>query len=95
VDLYIERGTERVPADGRYHVVERGEIIGSYRPLRSAQRCYQRRLKELKFVPKVQDAPTSDEQLRNENLERDLLRSASYWAESYRHSGGGGRLRHR
>jgi hypothetical protein len=95
IDLYIERGTERVPMDRRYHVLETGQLVGSFRGLRAAQRCYQERLAALNYVPERADTPSTEEQLRRENLERDLLRSASYWAESYRHSGGGGKLRHR
>jgi len=95
VDLYIERGTERVPSDRRYHVLEAGAVVGSFRGLRAAQRCYQLRLAALNYVPERSDTPSTEEQLRRENIERDLLRSASYWAESYRHGGGGGKLRHR
>src|SRR4051812_24109170 len=95
IDLYIERGTERVPPDGRYHVVHGGKVVGSYRGLRGAQACYRNRLAESGYVPAPSPQLSADEQLRHENIERDLLRSASFWAESHRYGGGGGRLRHR
>jgi hypothetical protein len=95
IDLFIERGTERVPADGRYHVVQAGEVVGSYRGLKAAQRRYRQQLDAIGYVPAPRAELSTDEQLRREDLERDLLRSASFWAESYRHGGGGGKLRHR
>lgn len=95
IDLFIERGTDRVPQDQRFHVIETGAVIGSFRTLRAAQRLYQERLTALHFAPTPAAVISTDEQLRRENLERDLLRSASYWAESYRHGAGGGKLRHR
>jgi hypothetical protein len=95
IGLYIERATERVPNDGRYHVLHDGALVGSYRGLKGAQLCYRRRLEESGYKPAVAKTPSAEEQLRHENIERDLLRSASFWAESYRHGAGGGRLRHR
>ncbi|HEY7293752.1 MAG TPA: hypothetical protein VH916_01880 [Dehalococcoidia bacterium] len=95
IDLFIERDTERVPCDHRYHVVECGVVIASYRSLRAAQRRYQERLLALNYTPVPAEPVSAEERLRTENLERDLLRSASYWAESYRYGGGGGKLRHR
>ena len=95
IDLYIERATGRVPCDGRFHVVYQGEILSSFRSLRAAQRCYHERQEALGYVPPPIETPSVEERLRNEDLERDLLRSASYWAESHRHSSGGGKLRHR
>jgi hypothetical protein len=95
IDLYIERGTERVPADGRYHVVHAEQVVGSYRGLRGAQACYRSRLAASGYVPAAPPRLSAEEQLRHENIERDLLRSASFWAESHRYGGGGGRLRHR
>lgn len=95
IDLYIERSTERVPADGWFHVLLCGEVLGSFRTLRSAQRCYRQQQDALGYLPPVCESPSADELLRREDLERDLLRSASYWAESHLFSGGGGKLRHR
>jgi hypothetical protein len=95
IDLYIERGTERVPADGGYHVLHEGELVGSFRSLRAAQRDYHHRQETLGYSPPPCVLPSIEERLRNEDLERDLMRSASYWAESHRFGGGGGKLRHR
>jgi hypothetical protein len=95
LDLFIERWTDRVPADGRYHVVVAGNVVGSFRSLRGAQHCYRRQQDVLGFVPAPAPSGTAAERLRREDLERDLLRSASFWAESHKYSSGGGRLRHR
>jgi|SRR5579883_322686 hypothetical protein len=95
IDLYIERGTERVPADGRYHVTLQGAVVGSFRSLKGAQSCYRRKLHESGYTPQPQPQMSAEEQLRHENIERDLLRSASFWAESHRYGAAGGRLRHR
>lgn len=95
IDLYIERGTERVPGDGRFYIVYQGAVVAGFRGLKAAQRCYQERQRAIGYVPPPVQTPSADERLRNEDLERDLLRSASYWAESHRHGSGGGKLRHR
>ncbi len=95
IGLYIERGTGRVPGDGRYHVLHQEAVIGSFRSLRGAQRCYHEQQKLIGYVPPPCILPSVDERLRNEDLELDLMRSASYWAESHRFGGGGGKLRHR
>ena len=95
IDLYIERGTDRVPADGRFYIVLRGETVGSFRSLRAALRRYREQQGLLGYAPPSGEGATAFERLRHEDLERDLLRSASYWAESHRFTGGGGKLRHR
>src|SRR5579871_3021661 len=87
LDLYIERGTERVPNDRRYHVVHQGDLVGSFRNLRAAQLCYKRKQDALGFVVTPEPIAT-DELLRREDLERDLLRTASFWAESHRFAAG-------
>ena len=95
IDLYIERCTERTPADGRYHVLKDGVVVGSFRGLKGAQACYRSRLEASGYTPTPLPQRSTEEQIRHENIERDLLRSASFWAESYRHGSGGGKLRHR
>lgn len=45
--LSIEEGTDGVPGDGRYYVVEVGSAFRGYRTLRDAQRRYEVRKGEL------------------------------------------------
>ncbi len=45
--LSIEEGTDGVPGDGRYYIVEVGAAGRSYRTLRDAQRRYEVRKAEL------------------------------------------------
>jgi hypothetical protein len=40
--LSLERATDNVPKDGRFHVILNGTVVGSYRSLKSAQTKYQK-----------------------------------------------------
>lgn len=39
--ISLERATENVPDDGRFHLLVNGKIIGSFRSEKQAQGCYQ------------------------------------------------------
>jgi hypothetical protein len=48
--LSIEEGTDGVPGDGRYYVVEVGSAGRGYRTLRDAHRRYEARKAELQTL---------------------------------------------
>ena len=54
--LSIEEGTEGVPSDGRYYVVEVGRTGRGYRTLRDANRRYEARKAELQLIAAAANA---------------------------------------
>ena len=90
LDLSIERYTEAVPSDGKYHVLRNGEIFGSFRYLKQAQDAFRKLVQESGFKPNPSRSKGSASQtMTDQYLETKEL----YWADSYKHRprGGGGR----
>lgn len=81
----IHRGTDEVPADGRYHVIVDGKIVLSTRVEAAALIEYEERREERK--------PGGREQLQREREAADLRshRSESWAAKSTRDARKGGR----
>lgn len=52
IDLYVEQGTERVPDDGRYYMVLRGQVIENEPNLKRALG----RLQQLRMNPPTDEA---------------------------------------
>ncbi|MEW6202699.1 MAG: hypothetical protein AB1546_12025 [bacterium] len=57
-DLFLEEGTNRVPNDGKFHIIKNGKIIGSYKTLRKAQEAYLNILQNIEYTP--QKSPSED-----------------------------------
>ena len=88
LNLSIERATEAVPDDGKYHVLRSGELLGSYRILKRAQEVFRRVVQESGYAPKPSDSgKTASEMLTDRYMEAKDL----YWSDSHKHRGGGGR----
>ena len=49
--ISIEQGTDKVPADNKYHVINDGCIVGSFRGLKAAQAIYQKLIAEKNLPP--------------------------------------------
>ena len=94
IDLFVEKGTARVPDDGKFHVIYQGEIRASFRGKSRAITEYKRIIEEIGYTPPKPKQEDKSKILARESIERDLDRIASYWdrAESYRT---GGKLRYR
>ena len=90
LDLSIERYTEAVPSDGKYHVLRKGAIVGSFRQLKQAQEAFRKLVQESGFKPKPLKRSGSAAQLMTDQYldAKDL-----YWADSYKHRPKGGRGR--
>ena len=89
VQLSIEKDTETVPKDGKYYVVHKGEIKGAYKSMKSAQRLFSELVKEIGYTPSIKsERKKSASELATD---RYLEEKDFYWADSYRHRGGGGR----
>ncbi|MFN8533619.1 MAG: hypothetical protein U0556_08740 [Dehalococcoidia bacterium] len=94
IDLWVKRATADVPNDGRYHVVQHGGIVASFRQKAAALAKYQALRAESGYMPPQKNDPTRDEMLRREDIARDLDRGFDYWNSAFGHrSGGKGRNR--
>ena len=86
--LSIERATESTPDDGKYHVIHKGKAIGSFRILKQAQELFRQVIEESGYNPTPATHGKTTSQMMTERYmeSKDL-----YWADSYKHRGGGGR----
>jgi hypothetical protein len=80
-DLYIERYTARVPQDGKWYVIHRNEIVGSYRSLKAAQTRYQTILTEIGHTLPKSEPFDSTQALRSEAQDEFVARQEMYWAK--------------
>lgn len=87
--LAIERGTSRVPPDGKFHIVKSGRIVQSFRSRKLAEERFRELVTESGFKPEVADAEQTGR--LDESVERYLLAKAIFWAEGPKYKGKGGR----
>ena len=86
--LSIERATEATPDDGKYHLIHNGRSLGSYRALKPAQEAFRQVVQESGYKPSPSaPAKTASQMMTERYMEAKEL----YWADSYKHRGGGGR----
>ncbi len=98
LELSIERGTSAVPADGKYHVTLRGQIIFSSRSQKKALAFYRTEREKLFEVHGRPEPPQLDREqwLREERVSGDIRAMHSEWLHAYgpkigRKGGKGGR----
>jgi len=89
--LTIERHTENVHHDRRFHLLKDGEIIRSFTSERKAVESLYKLLDEIGYKP----PPVEKEHLspQEEDLERYFHAKELYWGESYRYQEKGGKGR--
>ena len=88
LNLSIERFTEEVPSDGKYHVLKKGELLGSFRSLKQAQTLFRELVQDSGYKP---NPPESGKTASEVATERYMEAKDLYWADSYKYRGGGGR----
>ncbi|MFQ6127046.1 MAG: hypothetical protein ACE5R6_20920 [Candidatus Heimdallarchaeota archaeon] len=89
--LSVERHTENVPHDRRFHLLKDGEIIGSFTSESKAVEGLHKLLDEIGYEsPPSEEKPPSPFE---EDLERYFYGKEVYWGESYKYQekGGSGR----
>lgn len=90
--LAIEQNTEHVPHDNRYYVLRNGTVVVGYPALKKAREKLQQLKDEMGFKPPEPAAEGSAEERANrEHIERLLDAASSYWSQSHKYRGGGGR----
>lgn len=88
LNLSIERHTEQAPSDGQYHVIKDGELVGSFRSLKLAQKLFRSIVQESGYQPAPPEAgKTVSEMMTERYLESKDL----YWSDSHKYRDGGGR----
>ena len=88
LNLSIEKATDKVPNDGKYHVLRNEEVLGSFRSLKQAQELYRKMVQESGYKPAPVVTTKSAAEMATENY---LAAKDLYWSESHKHRGGGGR----
>lgn len=88
LNLSIERYTDQVPDDGKYHVLRDNEVLGSFRALKQAQELFRKIVQESGYKPNTEDTGKTISQVMTD---RFLASKDLYWADSYKYRGGGGR----
>lgn len=91
--LSIERLTGRVPKDGWYYVLYRGEVKGRYRSRRQAVAKYKALLDASGWKPNVDQGP--GEHGVPEAVERYMDQLEDYWSSSHKHARRGGKTMYR
>jgi hypothetical protein len=89
LDLSIERYTNRVPADGKYHLVQKGNIIGSFRSRKQAEEKFHQLVEESGYKP--DSTKTKPVDPAQEALERYSMAKDIFWAEGPKYRSKGGR----
>ena len=79
LDLSIESYTNRVPNDGRFHLVHKGDIIGSFRYKKQAEQKFYQLVKESGYKPDTSTTKPIDPS--GEALERYFQSKAIHRAE--------------
>ena len=89
LDLSIERYTNRVPNDGRYHIVYKGNTVDSFRSKKIAEQRFYQLVEESGYKPDTPEAKPLDPS--QEALDRYLLAKNIFWAEGPKYKGKGGK----
>ena len=92
IGLSLERSTGRVPDDGYYYVLQRGEVRGRHRALKPAKTQYKELLSGSGWKPDPSGHQASPV---NEVVERYMDRLQDYWGASQKHSRRGGKTMYR
>lgn len=89
--LSVERHTENVPHDRRFHLLKDGKIIRSFTSERKAVESLRKLLDEIGYEPLPMEEKSLSPQ--EEDLERYFHVKEVYWGESHRYQEKGGKGR--
>jgi hypothetical protein len=81
IDLFIEQDTERTPEPQKFYIFHKGQILGSYRSIKSAITKYNEVKKETGYTPPPATDPKSEGLA--DAITEDLLNITElYWSKS-------------
>jgi len=61
--ISIEQGTDNVPNDNKYHVLQEGKVVGSFRSLKQAEEIYRKLVAEKNLPPLKSEKKPSQQEL--------------------------------
>lgn len=73
----LERGTNRVPLDGKYYLLKHDKVVASFKSLRQGEAAFREALKEFPLET-PQGMPQRDRQIEEWLAWRELDKAASY-----------------
>lgn len=89
----LEKNTERVPNDDKYHLVHDGEIVASFSSLKRGESRFRQLLAESGHEPQRLPGGTID--AAKLDVERYLDAKEEYWGSSHKYRSRGGKLGNR
>lgn len=91
LNLSIEKNTEKVPSDGKFHLLKDGKIIESFRSQKKAEEKFKQLVFDSGYKPKVPDNKSTD--TVSETVDRFLRDKTIFYAEGAKYKKRGGRGR--
>ena len=88
-DVSLERATENVPRDGKFHVIAEGQIVKSVKSQKAALQAYREAIKATGKEPSPRDdskTASASEIVQAEENDRQFYLSAMYWSFSHEYS---------
>lgn len=89
--LSVERSTEAVPDDGKFHIVKDGRVVDSFKSEARAVARFRAMASEMGFRPR--STATEPGSVLQEDLDRYFHDKELYWADSDKHRRMGGKGR--
>jgi hypothetical protein len=92
IKLSIEKGTDKVPNDGKYYIVSDGHIIDAFKSRKQAEEKFKQLIEASGYKPSISQKKKLNP--GDETIERYLISKAIFWAEGPRYKdkrGKGGR----
>jgi hypothetical protein len=90
IDLSLEQDTPSTPHDGKYYLILKGKILGSYNSQKRATEAYKKIREKLGYKAlKTQTKTERKELIQAEDMERFFERHDSYWGSSHTFRKGG------
>lgn len=88
IDLSVERGTDRVPNDGKFHILRDGEVLESFKLEKTAVARFREIAQEIGFSPEGSKAKPTN--AFEEDLDHYFDAKELYWGESHKYADKGG-----
>ena len=79
INLSIEKNTKRVPQDNKYHVVREGQIVGSHRYKKNAEKQFYELLQASGYKPASND--TENTNPLKESVDNYIQSKTLFWTE--------------
>lgn len=90
IGLSLEQNTPSTPQDGKYYLILKGRILGSYNSQKRATEAYKKMREKLGYKAlKTQTKTERKQVIQAEDMERFFERYNRYWGSSHTFRKGG------